>query len=812
MSALPVYDQLSRKHLGFDYDVKSKQEILAAIDLEITKAEASLTTADKKTTDITEVKTESEKNKIIDAGDEIQKLLFKTGLGTGTGSIFDEMSRNTKINIEAMSKHVEKVATYAFLCQLKEHIDKHDNTGKYLSPLMFFDFQRLRKDKEMRKALKVSEHAYPDVFYDKDTDTEETIQGASDGSEMYSMINYRTKRLIGRKKISENLFLFHYGDELFDINEIDTLFLKGGHYMIDLPATTRAFGFSKDSSSPIVDAWVQRFVGLAIRTSEKVTPTPRPPKDDEIIVDKDDMMIPFPNPVNVEDMDPSETYIYAELPMVKVLKKAVDKAKLVTSSTGDIRLIINSQNIISNIKSALDSVFSYTKQVKEYGETEALRDKIKKRAAQAFKSEGMAYSMVKYLLEMLDSYTTSSSGQFTKQELKAINLALLDATAAFTNVITDSKSIKQEVASKRQKINDVDFSGVTADPDLSAKLAKVIREHGHPVYLEEFLDKEEQDKKVESIKRRSRGPRIVVRGPSSRRSRSRSRGSSPSRGSSSGRTTVVSRSPSVSSKGSSPSRGSSMSRSPSLVARSKSPSVSSKGSSGRRRAPTPNPKMLKRAEILKTKPPTSIPEQFRINMDKRNSMRKGPDPVIKKTAEIMKENQVDSIVQKMLKTYPKYSDVINRKINSDLDELKTAKKIDMDQQNAIKVKWLEKVREKQRSKTQQGRSRRSKSRSSSRSRRRKEQPISKGGRSSPAFLFDDSSSKMDAIDLSDEEFSRLEVPSSGTDFSDTDLSEYSSDSDMEEELHMMPKAMFTQEPPKYEGNYNSSFSKSIYKY
>ena len=56
--------------------------------------------------------------------------------------------------------------------------------------------------------------------------------------------------------------------------------------------------------------------------------------------------------------------------------------------------------------------------------------------------------------------------------------------------------------------------------------------------------------------------------------------------------------------------------------------------------------------------------------------------------------------------------------------------------------------------------------------------------------------------LSDEEFSKLEVQSSGTDLSESDI----------EDDIMLYKPRMNQEPPKYDGGYQSSFSKSIYKY
>ena len=102
----------------------------------------------------------------------------------------------------------------------------------------------------------------------------------------------------------------------------------------------------------------------------------------------------------------------------------------------------------------------------------------------------MAYNMVKFLLEMLKSYENTST--FTRGEVKAIDLALLDATSAFTNVITDSKSIKREVDSKRSEVEE-EFKDVMLDIPLSTELFKVIVKHGHPVYLEEFLDKKEQE-------------------------------------------------------------------------------------------------------------------------------------------------------------------------------------------------------------------------------------------------------------------------------------------------------------------------------
>ena len=212
--------------------------------------------------------------------------------------------------------------------------------------------------------------------------------------------------------------------------------------------------------------------------------------------------------------------------------------------------------------------------------------------------------------------------------------------------------------------------------------------------------------------------------------------------------------------------------------------------------PKPNPKMLERAKVLKTKTPTSIPEQLRKNMEKKaekNNTRKRDAPTVKQQfLEKMQSSIVDNKVKEMLKNYPKVTPdtVTSELMNEITNDLAKDRRLDKDMRNEIMDKWVEKIKERSRSSTANP----------------------KTGKDDTNRLFDDSSSKMDAIDLSDEEFSRLEVPSSGTDLSDTDLSEYSSDSDMEEELHMMPKAMFTQEPPKYEGNYNSSFSKSIYKY
>tara|TARA_A100001015_G_scaffold128665_1_gene142709 strand:+ start:7560 stop:8066 length:507 start_codon:yes stop_codon:yes gene_type:complete len=158
MTSLPVYTQLSRDHLGFDYKVKSKGEILKGLDDTIKALKTSFPLYEVNTTDFGAVETLANSNKILDAGDRFQKLLFK-----GDG-IFNQNKRKKEINIKVIQKHVENVATYAFLCHLKYHIKKHDDTGKYLSPLMFFDFQRLRNNKDMKKVLKISQHAFPDVF------------------------------------------------------------------------------------------------------------------------------------------------------------------------------------------------------------------------------------------------------------------------------------------------------------------------------------------------------------------------------------------------------------------------------------------------------------------------------------------------------------------------------------------------------------------------------------------------------------------------------------------------------------------------
>ena len=262
MATLAVYDTFSAEDVGFLYDPLTKKAILDRLDKQITEVENSFTGAEKVTGDISAIRTSATGNEIIDNAspifsDAMMKKLFKKG---NTGNIFEVMKTNKQIDIQAITTYLRKVAVLYFLVQFRKHVDKHDGTGKYLSPVVLLNFQNLTVDNYNK--LKITEEidslgnqlAFPDVIEYNDGTTSKSYKVQKFGNKLEvedtsgTKIDYDTLN-------QDNIKIANDQSKMADI---DTKYKSANK--TELPLITRLNINSLLSATPIIDAWLQRLI------------------------------------------------------------------------------------------------------------------------------------------------------------------------------------------------------------------------------------------------------------------------------------------------------------------------------------------------------------------------------------------------------------------------------------------------------------------------------------------------------------------------------------------------------------------------